>query len=269
MAGTRSILVTGASTGIGRAVCLEYARRGHSVLAMARTEAKLRGLADEIKAAGGRAAIFAGDVGKRSDVRDAVALAKREFGGVDTAIANAGYGVYADVEKISEEDFDAIFRTNVKGVLWTLQEALPHLREARGRFAVVTSILGRAAVPYSALYCMTKHALTALADSARLELARDGVSVTVVGPGLTATEFQSNAVSRVGGVAAKSNAAGWSAEKVARLLVAAVERRRREIYFGLPGRALIWARNRFPALADWGIRQYVKEFEKKRSPGGK
>lgn len=269
MAGPRSILVTGASTGIGRAVCLEYARRGDSVLAMARTESKLRGLAGEIRAAGGRGAIFVGDVGKRADVRDAVALAKREFGGLDTAIANAGFGIYADVDKIAEEDFDAIFRTNVKGVLWTLQEALPHLRASRGRFSIVTSILGRASVPYSALYCMTKHALTALADSARLELAKDGVSVTVVGPGLTATEFQNNAVSRVGGVAAKPNVSGWSAEKVARRLVAAVDRRRREVYFGLPGRALIWARNRFPGLADWGIRKWMRSVEERRNGGGK
>lgn len=263
MAVQRSVLVTGASSGIGRSVCLLYARRGAAVLAMARTEDRLRSLVDEIRGAGGRAAFAVGDVGRRADVRDAVALAAKEFGGLDTVVANAGFGIYADVASITEEDFDAIVRTNVKGVIWTLQECLPYLRASRGRFGIVSSILGRAAVPYSALYCMTKHALTALADTARLELANDGISVTVVGPGLTATEFQSNALSRVGAVAAPDNSVGWPVEKVAARLVSAVERRRREVYLGLPGRSLIWARNRFPRLADWGIRQWMRQFEKK------
>jgi NAD(P)-dependent dehydrogenase (short-subunit alcohol dehydrogenase family) len=261
---SRSVLVTGASSGIGRATCLEYARRGASVLAMARTEDKLAELVREIEKSGGRAEASVGDVGKRDDVRAAVALANKNFGGLDVAIANAGFGIYAEVEKITEEDFDSITRTNVKGVLWTLQESLPLLRASRGRFAVVTSILGRASVPYSALYCMTKHALTALADSARLELARDGVSVTIVGPGLTATDFQRNAPSRLGTVPSPSNVRGWTSEKVARRLIAAVERRRREVYMTFSGRALIWARSRFPGLADWGVRRYMRGFEARR-----
>ncbi|MCE9581980.1 MAG: SDR family NAD(P)-dependent oxidoreductase [Planctomycetes bacterium] len=264
MGSSRVVLVTGASSGIGRAVCLAYAKRGAAVVAMARTEGKLVALAREIESSGGRASISVGDVGRKEDVRAAVAVANKNFGGLDTAIANAGFGIYADVERITEEDFDAIVRTNIKGVLWTLQESLPHLRAARGRFAIVSSILGRASVPYSALYCMTKHALTALADSARLELAKDGISVTVVGPALTATDFQINAPSRMGGVPSPANTTGWSPEKVAGKLVAAVERRRREAYLTFSGRALIWMRNHFPGIADWGVRQWMKGHEKRR-----
>ncbi len=235
---------------------------------MARTEEKLAGLVREIEKSGGRAVASAGDVGKREDVRAAVELANKNFGGLDTAVANAGFGLYAAVDRITEEDFDAITRTNVKGVLWTLQESLPLLRASRGRFAVVSSILGRASVPWSALYCMTKHALTALADSARLELEKDGVSVTLVGPGLTATDFQRNAPSRLGGVPSPSNVRGWTSEKVALRLIAAVERRRREVYMTFPGRALIWARTRFPALADWGVRKWMRKFEERQKRGG-
>lgn len=265
MSASRRVLVTGASSGIGRAVCLEYARRGASVVAVARTEAKLKEVAREVEAAGGKAAAVAGDVGKRADVRRAIETAEREFGGLDVAIANAGFGIYAEVANVTEEDFDSIFRTNVKGVLWTLQEALPLLRKSRGRVGIVSSILGRAAVPYSALYCMTKHALTALADAARLEFAEEKVSVTLVGPGLTATEFQRNAQSRVQGAAAPSNVAGWSADRVAKKLVQAVEARRRQVYMTLGGRSLIWMKDRFPAVADWGVRRWMKNLEKKRS----
>ena len=265
---TRTVLVTGASSGIGRATCLEYARRGASVLAMARTEEKLAAVVSEIVKSGGRAVASVGDVGKREDVRAAVALANRNFGCLDIAVANAGFGTYAGVDQITEDDFDAIMRTNVKGVLWTLQESLPLLRASRGRFAVVSSILGRASVPYSALYCMTKHALTALADAARLELARDGVSVTLVGPGLTATDFQRNAPSRLGGVPSPSSSRGWTSEKVARILVAAVERRRREIYMTFSGRALIWVRARFPGLADWGVKKWMRGFEERQKLKG-
>jgi dehydrogenase/reductase SDR family member 7B len=231
---------------------------------MARTKEKLDELVREIGRAGGKAAASAGDVGSREDVRAAVALANKNFGGLDTVVANAGYGIYAEVEKITEEDFDAITRTNVKGVLWTLQESLPSLRASRGRFAMVSSILGRASLPYSALYCMTKHALSALADSARLELARDGISVTLVGPGLTATDFQRNAPSRLGGIPSRSNATGWSAEKVARTLIAAVERRRREVYMTFSGRTLLWVRGRFPGIADWALSKWMRNFEEKQ-----
>ena len=260
MAGTLSTLVTGASSGIGRAVCLEYARRGAGVAAMARSEARLREVEREITAAGGRPLIVAGDVGKRADIDRGVASTVAAFGGLDILVANAGFGTLVSVEKITEEDFDAIFRTNVKGVLYAIQAALPHLRKSRGRIAIVSSILGRASLPYSSLYCMTKHALNALADSLRMEIENDGVSVTLVGPGSTKTDFQRNAIHRQELFDRSEEDLGWPPEKVARRLVRATDRRRRQIYMTFAGRSLIWARDRFPRIADWGVRQWLKSY---------
>ncbi len=250
----RVVLVTGASSGIGRAVAEAFHADGARVVLAARRSERLAELAATL---GPRAIAVPCDVRERSQVRAAVARAVEAFGALHVAVANAGVGCYSAVSTLQDADLDAVLRTNLYGVLYTVQEALPELRRNRGQAILVTSILGKAATPMTGPYSMTKHAVTALADALRMEVRDDGVDVITVGPGLTRTEFQQAAVNRAGRAPVFDNAKGWPPERVARAVLSASRRRRREVYLTLEGRALISLRHWAPGLADLGVRMVL------------
>ena len=247
------VLITGASAGIGHATALAFVKDGARVVLASRNRERLDALAKEI---GPSALAVTCDVRERAQVRAAVDAAVAKFGALHVAIANAGFGIYHSAARMRDEDLDAVFRTNVYGAVYTIQEALPHLRQVRGQAIFVTSVLGKAVTPGGASYNMSKHAMTAYADSLRMEEPRGGIDVIVVGPGQTATDFQKNAGNRFKGFdAVRSNAGGWSAERVARAILSASKRRKREVYLTLEGRALLALRPWIPGIADRIVRR--------------
>jgi len=247
------VLITGASSGIGRATALAFAKDGAQVVLAARNRERLDALAKEI---GDAALAVTCDVRQRGQVKAAIEAGVAKFGALHVAIANAGMGIYHSAARMRDEDLDAVFRTNVYGAVYTIQEALPHLRQVRGQAIFVTSVLGKAVTPGGASYNMSKHAMTAYADSLRMEEPRGGIDVIVVGPGQTATDFQKNAGNRFKGFdAVRSNAGGWSAERVARAILSASKRRKREVYLTLEGRALLALRPWIPGIADRIVRR--------------
>ena len=249
----RVVLITGASSGIGRATALAFAKDGAQVVLAARNRERLDALAKEI---GDAALAVTCDVRQRGQVKAAIEAGVAKFGALHVAIANAGMGIYHSAARMRDEDLDAVFRTNVYGAVYTIQEALPHLRQVRGQAIFVTSVLGKAVTPGGASYNMSKHAMTAYADSLRMEEPRGGIDVIVVGPGQTATDFQKNAGNRFKGFdAVRSNAGGWSAERVARAILSASKRRKREVYLTLEGRALLALRPWIPGIADRIVRR--------------
>jgi len=250
----RVVLITGASSGIGRATAIAFARDGARIVLASRNRDKLDALAKEI---GESALAVTCDVRDRQQVRAAVEAGVAKFGALHIAIANAGFGIYHTAAGMTDEDLDAVMRTNVYGAVYTIQEALPHLRKAgRGQAIFVTSVLGKAVTPGGASYNMSKHAITAYADTLRMEEPKGGIDVIVVGPGQTATEFQKNAVSRFRGFdPVRSNKGGWPPERVAKAILSASKRRKREVYLTLEGRALLAVRPFLPGLADRIVRR--------------
>ena len=247
------VLITGASAGIGHATALAFVKDGARVVLASRNRERLDALAKEI---GPSALAVTCDVRERAQVRAAVDAGVAKFGALHVAIANAGFGIYHSAARMRDEDLDAVFRTNVYGAVYTIQEALPHLRQVRGQAIFVTSVLGKAVTPGGASYNMSKHAMTAYADSLRMEEPRGGIDVIVVGPGQTATDFQKNAENRFKAFdAVRSNAGGWSAERVARAILSASKRRKREVYLTLEGRALLALRPWIPGIADRIVRR--------------
>src|SRR5688572_33146740 len=212
----RVVLITGASSGIGKAAALAFAKDGARVVLAARSREKIDALAREI---GPSALAVSCDVRERSQVRAAVDAAVAKFGALHVAVANAGFGIYHSAARIRDEDIDAVFKTNVYGAVYTIQESLPHLRQARGQAIFITSVLGKAVTPGGATYNMSKHAVTAYADTLRMEEPKDGIDVIVVGPGLTATGFQENAGNRFRDfLPARDNKGGMTAERVAKAI---------------------------------------------------
>lgn len=183
------VVVTGASSGIGHATARAFAREGATVVVAARREERLRELVDGIERRGGRALAVRCDV---SDWSDVLALADRvrtEVARCDVLVNNAGIPGGGPFDRIEIDRIEAIVRTNFLGVLYGTKAFLPLLFEAGDAHVVnVASLAGRFAVPGASVYTATKHAVVAFSESLHFELARKGVRVTAVNPGIVKTE---------------------------------------------------------------------------------
>jgi len=190
-----TILVTGASSGIGRVTALRLAQSGYDVIATGRSESRLKGLVVEANDLGLELKTFSMDIcSSARDIRDAIEsniCSER----VDVLINNAGYGLWGPLETLSDQELTNQFQTNVFGLISLTQTLLPQLRLSdNGKIINVSSVLGRLGTPFNGAYVSSKFALEGLSESLRHELAPFGVSVTLVEPGYFDTGFQSSQV---------------------------------------------------------------------------
>ena len=184
----RTALVTGATSGIGRALCLELASRGAHVALAARREGELERAVHEIEARGGRALPLVLDVTDAAAVEDAVKRADRELGSLDLVVANAGDGTTGHASTLRWEDVARVVDVNVKGAMATLVAAIPvMLAQQGGHLVGVSSLAGRRGLPQSGAYGASKAALSTFLESLRIDLAASGIKVTDVRPGFVAT----------------------------------------------------------------------------------
>jgi NADP-dependent 3-hydroxy acid dehydrogenase YdfG len=187
MANERTFLITGASSGIGAATARHAARAGYRLVLGARSEDRLRALAEEL---GGseRALAVRCEVTDWEDQQALVRAATERFGRLDVAFANAGFGAPRGFEAADVDHWRAMVLTNVYGVALTIRAAMPALRETSGHLLLTGSVAGRRALPGS-LYSATKWAVTAMGEAARQELVGSGVRVTLIEPGVVDTPF--------------------------------------------------------------------------------
>jgi NADP-dependent 3-hydroxy acid dehydrogenase YdfG len=179
--------ITGASTGIGAATARQAAAAGYRLVLAARSEDKLRDLAAEL---GGddRALAVRCDVTEWDDQQALVQRALDAYGRVDVAFANAGFGGARGFTSASPEEWKAMVLTNVYGAALTIRAAHDVLIAAKGHLLLTSSVAGRRALPGS-FYSVTKHAVTAMGEAARLDFDETGVRVTLIEPGLVDTPF--------------------------------------------------------------------------------
>ncbi|HEX8083812.1 MAG TPA: SDR family oxidoreductase [Solirubrobacteraceae bacterium] len=180
-------LITGASTGIGAATARLAAEAGDRVVLAARSEDKLRSLAEELGGAD-RALATRCDVTEWGDNEAMVHRALDAFGRIDVAFANAGFGAKRGWLEETPEHWRSMVLTNVLGAAYTARAALPAIKESRGHILLTSSVAGRRALPGS-LYSCTKHAVTAMAEALRQDLNDTGVRVTSIEPGMVDTPF--------------------------------------------------------------------------------
>jgi short-subunit dehydrogenase len=215
MAVLKTILITGATGGIGRHAGLHLARRGHRVFATGRRSEALDALARD--AAGLPLETLLLDVTDPVSIEAArVEVETRTQGyGVDVLINNAGYGQFGPLELVSDTDLRRQFETNVFGLSAVTRAFVPRMRErGHGRLINVSSIGGRLTFPFGGAYHATKYAVEAMSDALRQELSMFGVEVVLIEPGPIATEFATTAVSSVGAMRDDDGPYGWLFQRV-------------------------------------------------------
>jgi NADP-dependent 3-hydroxy acid dehydrogenase YdfG len=184
----KTIVITGASSGIGEATATLLAERGANVVVAARRTVRLEKLVADITAKGGSARFRAVDVSKRADVQALIDFAKAEFGQVDVLVNNAGVMPLSLMSDLKTDEWDRMIDVNIRGVLHGIAAVLPDMRARRsGQIVNVASVGAHLVLPTGAVYCATKYAVWAISDGLRQE--NPDVRVTTISPGVVATEL--------------------------------------------------------------------------------
>ena len=190
-----AVLITGASSGIGRASALYLAERGFRVIGTSRSTERLQGLLEEARSRGLPVSGAELDINRDDEVERVVPELADQHAGFGVLVNNAGYGLWGPIGSLSSSELAAQFETNVFAAHRMTRAVLPEmLRRRRGTIINISSVLGRLATPFNGAYAASKFALEGLSESLRTELWPFGVRVAVVEPGLFRTEFISNQV---------------------------------------------------------------------------
>lgn len=258
ISGMRTV-ITGASSGIGRALALELARGSARCVLVARRGEKLEAVAAEILAESAEAEveIVAGDVTDPLVRKAAIEKCVIAFGGLDAIINNAGIGSFGRFVDSDPQRFRQIMEVNFFAAVEMIREALPALQAGTSPIVVnIGSILGHRGIPRMYEYCSSKFALQGLSQSLRIELRSLGIDLLMVSPGTTETEFYDRVVHGRGEVP-WNKGPGVPSATVARRTVRAIEKGKREIIPNILGSLLVWANHRAPGIVDRFLNRYA------------
>ncbi|XP_065932979.1 3-oxoacyl-[acyl-carrier-protein] reductase FabG-like isoform X2 [Magallana gigas] len=190
------VIVTGASSGIGAASALEFAKNGAKLVLAARNVERLNEVANQCSSKGlQQENIFVKgcDITIEDNLKSLVASTLEKYGQIDVLVNNAGSGQYLDFMNTTPEVFDNTFNINTRAPFLLTQMCIPHLKKTQGCVVNVSSILGQRSLPIALTYCMSKAALDHFTRTLALELAKDKVRINSVNPGVVITEFQTRA----------------------------------------------------------------------------
>ena len=237
-----TVVVTGASRGIGKAIVRAAFSRGAQVGLISRSEDELRALLEEI---GGRGGVASADVSDRDQTERAIAKLEAEIGPADILVNNAGIGAFGAVADTDIETFEQLMRVNYLGTVYATKAVLPGLLErGRGHIVNIASIAGRIGAPLEAAYSASKFAVAGLTEALAIELAPRGIGVSMVNPGPVQTEF----FAARGHPYQRKTPKPVSAERVARDVIDVVERNKLETYLPRWLRQAVVSRVLFPPL---------------------
>ncbi len=260
-----SVFITGASSGIGEALARAFALEGARLALAARRLERLESVRQELMPAAAEVLAVPCDVTSRPSLDAAVAQTAEAFGGIDVAVANAGFGVTGFFQDLSTADFRRQFETNVFGLLDTVYAVLPHVRASKGRLALISSVSGRVGSPASSPYVASKFAVTGLAESIYYDLRADGVSVTCIEPGFVESKIRMT--DNAGRFHEDWNdpVPPWLVvprDRAARAIVSAIYKRKPEAVITGHGKLAVWSARHFPRTVRFIQRQAVQ-----RMPG--
>ena len=249
-----SIIITGASEGIGRALARALAAQRPRLSLAARSNSRLTSVAEECRALGAEVRTQVTDVTDPRACETLVADTAAAFGAIDVLVLNAGGTMWTRLDRVEDPTiFEKLMRLNYLGSVYPTLHALPHLKERRGRIVAVSSMAGLIGVPERTAYAASKHAVTGFFDSLRIELAGSGVTVTIVHPDFVVSEIHRRALGADGrplGHNPMADSRIMSAERCAALMVGAMERRDRALITSARGRLGRWLKLVAPRTVD-------------------
>ncbi|MCR5886699.1 SDR family oxidoreductase [Hymenobacter sp. J193] len=259
------VLITGGTSGIGRACAVVFGRAGAKVVVTGRNEERLRETADELRSLGIEHRTVQADVGSEADSERAVAEAVAAFGGLDVLLNNAGISMRAMFQDADLDVIRQLMQTNFFGTVYTTKFALPYILEAKGSIVGVSSIAGYRGLPGRTGYSASKFAMQGFLEALRTELLPQGVHVLVACPGFTASNIRNVALAADGSQQGESpldEGSIMSSEEVARHLLRAVQQRRRDLVLTSQGKLTVWVNKLWPGLAD---KLVLNHFRKERN----
>lgn len=243
-------ILSGASSGIGKALASELVRGGARLVVVARRAERLAALAESLRDAPGRVECLAGDMTSEETRSAAIERARQAFGGLDLLVNNAGTGAMGRFADATPERLRQVMELNFFAAAELTRSALPLLAEGNKPIVVnVSSVLGHRGVPGYSEYCASKFAMQGLSESLRAEFAPRGIDLLVVSPGRTETEFFDAAIGAQG--RPWKELPTMTSEAVASQIVRAIRRGKHEIVISRGGKLLVWASRMFPGILDW------------------
>ena len=263
----QAIVITGASSGIGRATAREAARRGARLVLASRNKEALEQLTEELKSEGAAAVAVVADVGNPEDHEKIVQTAMLSFGGFETWVNNAGVSIFGKLEDVALEDQRQLFETNYWGVVYGSMAALNELRSRGGALINVGSELSDVAIPLQGPYSASKHAVKGFTDALRMELEIDKapVSVTLVKPGSIDTGYVEHAKNYLD-VEPQLPPPLYSPKAVAEAILYAAENPIRDVYVGGAARAMAAFGQALPGVADRVLAPKMHRAQRSRQP---
>ncbi|MEA1014731.1 SDR family oxidoreductase [Sphingosinicella sp. LY1275] len=249
----QTIVITGASSGIGLATARMAAQQGAKVVLSARSRDALAQAVDEINQAGpGKASFVTADVGNREELEAVAAHALDRFGGFDTWVNNAGVGIWGTIDQVSDADMRRLFETNFWGVVYGSEVALAHLKAHGGALINIGSVTSDRAMPVQGIYSASKHAVKGFTDALRMELEAENapVSVTLIKPASIGTPMPQH-VKNYSEQEAKFPPPIYAPEEVAATILRAAERPMRDAFIGSAASTLSHFSQQAPRVMDW------------------
>lgn len=256
------VVITGASSGIGRATAIALGSHGATVVLAARNASALRAAAGDVERAGGHAHVVETDVADWRQVEHLASEAVERFGRIDTWVNNAAVVAYATVEETSVEEIEQILRVDLMGQIHGMKAALPIMRRQGGGAIInVASIEAIRSLPFHAPYGASKHGIKGFTEALRLELQHEGlpIHVTLVMPGSINTPFMTHARSKLG-VKPLPLPPIYEPEIVAEAILHAAEHPTRDIIVGGAAKILSLMQRLSPTLVDWYLLQGGRGF---------
>lgn len=255
----RVVFITGASSGIGRASTLAFTQAGYRVAGTARRAGRLEALADEIQKATGRENLFLPLVGNVTDAESMAAAAQatvEHFGRLDILVANAGVGHRGALVDAEWNGIETLLRTNIDGVLHSVRACVPHMREVgSGHVMTISSVTYNLVSPYAASYAASKAFVSSIANSLRIELAKDNIHVTDFLVGRTETEFNEKRLGE--GARSGGGLPTMTPDHVADAILKAAEKPKNTVILRFFDRLIVWGNRLIPGIiGELAKRQY-------------